>query len=150
MPMIMVNRIRYFNRVMYKYLVGRQGYTMDSSIFTKHFDQEMLGVEVMMGQFEEWGKSLNKEKYEYIVWRLKSRLHLVYEQFLVKAYDNKQMDFGKLIEFDNKMKLSYPSSYDLTESMHISKRLPYKYIKAFRRFHSRRYPSIIATVFIHL
>lgn len=141
MPMITVNKVAYFDQVVYKYLVGREGQTMDPSVIIKHFDQEMQGLETMMRQFEELEGGVKKEQYDYLVWRLKTRMNLVYGRFLVKSY--KTMDIKELVAFDNKMKKYYPASYQISNDMYVSKRIPYRFIRAFRRFYSRYYPSII-------
>ena len=141
MPMITVDEVAYFDQVVYKYLVGREGQTMDPSVFIKHFNQEMQGLESMMRQFEELRVRVKKEQYDYLVWRLKTRMDLVYDRFLVKSY--KTMDIKELVAFDNKMKKHYPASYQISNDMYVSKRMPYRFIRAFRRFRSKYYPSII-------
>lgn len=141
MPMTTVDKVAYFGQVVYKYLVGREGQTMDPSVFIKHFDQEMQGLEAMMRQFEEIGKSAKKEQYEYLVWRLKTRMSLVYDRFLVESYKN--MDINELVDFDANMKKHFPASYQISNDMYVSKRIPYRFIRAFRRFHTKYYPSII-------
>ena len=141
MPMITVDKVAYFDQVVYKYLVGRDGQTMDPAVFIKRFDQEMQGLETMMRQFEELGGGVKKEQNDYLVWRLKFRINLVYNWFLVKSY--KTMDIKELVAFDYKMKKHYPASYQISNDIYVSKRIPYRFIRAFRRFHSRYYPSII-------
>lgn len=141
LPMSTVEVVSYYNKVVYKYLVGRQGQTMDPSVFIKHFDQEMQGAEVMMRHFERIKDDVNKEQKDYLVWRLKFRINLVFSQFLVKSY--KLMDIDRLVDFDNSMKTEFPTSYLISDKMYVSKRIPYKFIKAFRRFHSDCYPSIV-------
>lgn len=141
LPMATVDKVAYFDQVVYKYLVGREGQTMDPAVFIKHFDQEMQGLETMMRQFEEFGKSVNKEQYDYLVWRLKARMDLVYCKFLINSY--KTMDIKRLVDFDTNMKTQYPASYQISNGMYVSKRIPYRFIRAFRRFHTKYYPSII-------
>lgn len=141
LPMTTVHKVAYFDGVVYKYLVGRQGQTVDPSVFVKHFSQEMKSLEAMMRQFEGVKNDVNAEQYDYLVWRLRMRLHLVYYQFLVKSH--KVMNVGELVDFDKNMKKSFPSSYKIANEIRITKRTPYRFIRAFRRFHTMNYPSIV-------
>lgn len=140
-PMTTVHKVGYFGNVVYKYLVGRQGQTIDPAVFAKHISHEVKSLETMMRQFEKVKNGVNTEQYDYLVWRLRIRLHLVYYQFLVKSY--KTMNVGDLVDLDMNMKKSFPSSYKISDELIISKRTPYRFIRAFRRFHTMNYPSIV-------
>lgn len=141
LPTTTVQKVGYFDSVVYKYLVGRQGQTVDPSVFAKHISHEMKSLETMMRQFEEVKDHVDAEHYDYLVWRLIMRIHLVYHQFLVKLY--KTMNVGELVDFDKNMKKSFPASYKISNEINISKRTPYRFIRAFRRFHTMYYPSIV-------
>ena len=141
LPMITVDSIRYFGKPVYKYLVGREGQTMDPKVFARHFSQEMTGTRRMMDLFETYKDSVSPVHRPYLIWRLETRIHLVYSWFLIRAY--RGMEIGMLNDFDAGMKEKYPASWELSDKLKVSKRIPYRFIRAYRRFHSKYYPSIV-------
>lgn len=140
-PMISVRSIRYFDGTIYKYLIGREGQSVSKPVFIQHFSHEMQGAKAMASVYEECWRDLNSEHLSYLRWRLEMRLHLVYYCHLVRAYEG--LDIRSLSAFDQDLKSSCPASWVLSQGLRISKRIPYHFIRAFRRFRSKNLPGII-------
>ena len=134
-PMATVKSIKYFGHVVYKYLIGREGQTMEPAVFYKNFSHEMQGTETMMKEYEEIAATLGNEHLNYLTWRLQTRIYLVYSAFLLKGDITLGMDV--LDAFDKTIKEKYPLSYELSDTMKISKRIPIRFIHRYRRCHSR-------------
>lgn len=141
LPMTTVKKIRYFGQVVYKYLIGREGQTMDPAVFYKNFSHEMKGTDTMMQQYENIASLVDKEHLEYLTWRLNTRIHLVYSAFLLK--EGMTLGMESLNSFDAIMCERYPLSRNLANSMWISKRIPIRFIRSYRRFHSRNTPALL-------
>lgn len=141
LPMTTVRKISYFNEVVYKYMIGREGQTMDPAVFYKNFSHEMKGTDTMMQEYEEIAPSLDTAHRDYLTWRLRTRIHLVYSAFLLKEGMTLGMD--ALEVFDTIMHEKYPLSYKLSDGMRISKRIPFLFIHSYRRFHSRNTMSLL-------
>ncbi|MBR1564141.1 MAG: glycosyltransferase family 2 protein [Paludibacteraceae bacterium] len=141
LPMTTVNAISYFGKVVYKYRIDREGQTMDASVFMKNFSHEMNGTESMMQEYEVIAPSLDKEHMDYLTWRLRTRIHLVYSAFLLK--ENVPLGMDVLKTFDVTTREKYPLSYKLVDDMRISKRIPIKFIHSYRRFYSRNTMSLM-------
>lgn len=141
LPMTTVNAISYFGKVVYKYRIDREGQTMDASVFMKNFSHEMNGTESMMQEYEVIAPSLDKEHMDYLTWRLRTRIHLVYSAFLLK--ENVPLGMDVLKTFDVTTREKYPLSYKLGDDMRISKRIPIKLIHSYRRFYSRNTMSLM-------
>jgi len=141
LPMTTVRKISYFNEVVYKYMIGREGQTMDPAVFYKNFSHEMKGTDTMMQQYENIASLVDKEHLEYLTWRLNTRIHLVYSAFLLK--EGMTLGMESLNSFDAIMCERYPLSRNLANSMWISKRIPIRFIRSYRRFHSRNTPALL-------
>lgn len=141
LPMITVKKIRYFGQVVYRYLIGREGQTMDPVVFYKNFSHEMKGTEIMMQEYEDIATQLDKEHFDYLTWRLNTRIHLVYAAFLLK--EDMTLGMEILNDFDANIRKRFPLSRKLSDKMWISKRIPIRFIRSYRRFQSRNTPALL-------
>lgn len=78
--MTTVKTVAYFNKVLYNYLIGREGQTVDDKAFLKNIWMEAKGVEVMVDQYKKLGNDIANA--EYLKHRLLNRLHVIYEKYL--------------------------------------------------------------------
>ena len=141
LPMTTVRKINYFAKVVYKYMIGREGQTIDPTVFYKNFSHEMKGTDIMMQEYEDIVPSLDAEHLDYLTWRLRTRIHLVYSAFLLK--EDMTLGMDALEAFDTIMREKYPLSRNLANSMWISKRIPIRFIRSYRRFYSRNTPALL-------
>ncbi len=141
MPMLSVYSIRYFSGIVYKYLIGREGQTMDPLVFKKNLSQIMQVTMSIMHCFEVHHKSIDNQHYAFFVNRIELACHVVYDRFLI--VNDLDLDIRDLNYFDNRIKQEYPCVWSIMNSMRISPRINYRYIKDYRRFHKNCYPGIL-------
>lgn len=136
LPMSTVNRISYFPMPLYSYLVGRDGQTMDPSVYIKNISHEILGLKVMLAEFTTIEKGNQSRKY--LINRLMARIDVIYQLYLVRSY--KLLDIKDLEDMDNYMK-AYPEIYEMANAIKISRYIPYRYINKWRN--GKRIPLIV-------
>lgn len=113
-PMTRVRTACYINVNVYQYLLGREGQTMDSSVFSRHLP-DLMTVVLWMATFYDsmdW-----EEKFEkYICLLLDGQLKIVYNNILFYGNGNEK----DLRAFDEKLK-AYPMSYSRPETFDYSR-----------------------------
>lgn len=83
LPMATCKIFHYYPLVVYKYLVGRDGQTMDPAVFKKSFWMEIRGTVNMANHLSQYKKS-NDATYLYLRKRLLSRAMVCYGNYLEK------------------------------------------------------------------
>lgn len=106
LPMSKVRTIVYFDKVLYKYLVGRNGQTIDKKTFLKNIWMEAEGEKNMISEY----KALSNDSYniEYLQNRMKYRAYVIYTNFISYPYPTNfdLLNFDKWLK-DNAPKLQH-------------------------------------------
>lgn len=129
LPMTTVETISYFPHVVYRYLIGREGQTVDVAVHIRSLAQEITGLKVMLQEYKDH-KSSRKEVKDYLLARLKFRAYRVYEPYF--SFSSK-VDINKLIEVDDYIKENYNDFYVMLNSLTLSEFLPFKFIAWWRK-----------------
>lgn len=95
-PMSKVNNVYYYPTLIYKYLAGREGQTMDDNVMLKRLNHEEKGIMSMIDEI----RTVNKEcqAYGYMDSLLNWRIARVYILYI----SNKNVDFD-LLSFDRNL-----------------------------------------------
>ena len=116
---------------LYQYDLGRDGQTMDPKVFEKRIDDQFVGVmnsimmiEAVLSQIDELHKKLLSLK-------MLSRMESIYKFYLTRRYAKEQC--SKLIEFDEKLKKSFPFYYTKLNQVKMSKYYSCHYIQKWRK-----------------
>lgn len=135
LPMSAVRKIYYWPHVLYKYLVGRNGQTMDPATYTKNMWMEIKGTKVMIEEYEKYKSTFLSENNKYLSAQVSRRSGYIYRWFLFiyKKYLNQK----DLIAFDNYLKTSSPFIYERTEALPAG-RIRFKFIHEWRKNQSDR------------
>jgi hypothetical protein len=109
LPMATCKTLYYYPQVVYKYLVGRNGQTMDPMVFKKNFWQEIRGSVNMALAFGQYNGTTEDNAYTYLSKRLLGRSMVCYGCFLEKY----QMGtcYEEMKELDQTLKKVAPSLY---------------------------------------
>jgi glycosyltransferase involved in cell wall biosynthesis len=124
-----------FPHVVYKYLVGRDGQTVDPKIFAHNISQEIRSWKTQQEEWETSAQSGRGDAEAYMGYRLKSRAVYVFTWMILhykEGFDNQM-----LLDFDKYIKEHNPSLYDKMDSAIIRKGMKFRYIHYWRRFHCR-------------
>ena len=129
LPMTTVKTICYFNKIIYKYLVGRSGQTVDLSVYHKRVFDRVKGAKTMISElYNVYHDRLYKEYLEY---QLIGRLEGIFLSFLIVNRDD-----SFLKEFDGYLREELtPELYNRLDCANVNRLLKYKYIKRWRNTH---------------
>ena len=126
-PMTMVKSFSYFDKVLYLYLIGREGQTMDSNVIVKSMSQFESMVFSLVNSYENCCAKSNIK--DYLNYKLKDNIRFIYNRALLRR--NLSIDF--LNAFDLKLKELSTNVYILTEGILIHKLLPFKFVNYYRK-----------------
>lgn len=143
LPMTTVHTIVYYPIVLYRYLLGREGQTMNLSSILKMMNHNIIGFKTMLSEYNNMDLA-DKGSLTYIKDRLLLRAHIIYQLYL----SNKQLSLGELIDFDNYIKDNNLSIYKELSNYPISHRVSYSYIKHWRKDKTRYLPTFVKLLFV--
>lgn len=141
-PMVAVNSIVYYPLLIYKYMLDRQGQTMSIENETKNVSHKIIISEKMIDYvvsttFEDYAK----EKYTFQ--RLSKFTRVIYKLVLLFQKENQYLSTTATIKsFDTKIKEEAPLLYEESDSFLVSKEIPLKFVRYWRKY-GRRYPQLI-------
>lgn len=95
-PITQVVTFYYYNKCIYKYLVGREGQTVSSAVAKKSINHRIIGGATMLKEYNSFINSISVVKRNYLYNKLFARIESIYLHTIVYHNDCKQ-----LIEFDN-------------------------------------------------
>lgn len=131
-PMSRVRLARYLPAVVYRYLVGRDGQTIDPVYYGKNFYATRMVTERLMEDYAFLVQQGTPGGIAYMNERLFARLMLVYRFYLGKARKEFLGEEGVLREFDAKLKACAPSLYERTGRVRYVRKIPLGYVSAWR------------------
>ena len=126
-PMSAVRSFVYYDKSLYRYLIGRQGQTMDLTALAKNMHQNLIVLENNINYYNKLTDI--PPTYEYLWIRLISLIEYVYKLYL---YNTSIMNLIPLIEFDKKIKSLNPNLYNYAATLKAGK-LPL--VKVWRWFY---------------
>lgn len=125
-PMSMVEDCIYYPILVYQYLLGRQGQTMESSTLLKNISHTMQGTLKMC---DEYGKmEIHHRKRDYFEFQLHKRCAYIYRNYLIS---HPTLNINELIVFD-KLLQNTLQVYDFTNHIVLSPYLPFHYVRRWR------------------
>jgi len=145
LPMSTCKKITYFNRVVYNYLVGRNGQTVDPCVWDKNFWMELDGLYVMMEQRHNLYENVPNDSVNYLDIRLNHRIRAVYTAYLLRFSSDNNRD--KMIEFDKRLK-NYDSNLYEKIGQEVRKCKMFRYVRYWRSSYNRNsiYMSIVKSL----
>ena len=128
-PLVTVKTFYYFNSVIYRYLVGREGQTVELSTYHKRFYDRMKGVWSMINSYKDiCGRSdLNASYTDYLEKCLIGRLEGIYLSCLVV-----NRNATPIVEMDMRIKNEIDYVYNKLNDSIVNKLIKYKYIRYWR------------------
>ena len=137
LPMTRVTEVASYPHVLYKYLWGREGQTMDPKVFMREISHEIQGWKVNQATWEETEKTGRGDAEEYLKYRLLIRADVIYSTNIrgcLIGYSNQDLK-----DFDTYVKSHNPQLYMDLDSKTIPGR-KFRYIRCWRRwFHCRQW-----------
>ena len=125
-PVTQVETFYYFNKCIYKYLVGREGQTVSSAVAKRSISHRITGGTTMLKEYNKLINSLSALKRNYLYNKLFARIESFYLQTIV--YHN---ECDQLKEFDNLLRKTNDEIWNKVESLSFGC-LKWRYVKNWR------------------
>lgn len=129
-PMAYVETVSYFPEVVYRYLVGREGQTVDPKVSHRMVTQTMAVCDSMLRTYREIRKDVAECKLDYLDSRLMKKIPSVYRIILLKSKGTSL--YKELVDFDENIRLCNVWVSSRLDREKI-KFIPFRYIPYWRR-----------------
>lgn len=127
-PMTRVKQIVALPYVVYNYLIGREGQTMDSNIFRKSISHQIKSQESRFNSFEKY-KNTSDEHKTYLQTKISVAISLTYSRYLDPSWN---LNIHDLVKYDNMLKRMSPELYQLSDTFPIITGWNYRFIHIWR------------------
>ncbi len=139
-PLTTVRQFIYLNKVVYKYLVGRAGQTVELSTYHNKVKDRVKMIRNMVEWYEHYFSENSSPTYiPFLNQRMLELIHSVYLSYLIV---NRDPDGAN--EFDIFLKNFSPRLYDESRLLTVHKYLPLKYVERWRK--SNKLPNKFLSV----
>ncbi len=130
-PMIMVKNVAYFNKIVYRYLVGREGQTMDPNVKLRSMAHAIKNSFGLVSDYENHKKEIIGEGVRnYLYSRLSWYIKDIYVFYI--CHYNKDNALI-LREYDRELKVLSPEIYDMLSTKEISSFYGFAYLDYWRK-----------------
>lgn len=130
LPMTRVESVSFFEKIVYKYLVGREGQTIDVGVSLKAISQTATVLEKMLMDYAGVKNTISPSHLKYLGHRFRIKVPSVYRIILLKQDDVKQWD--RLKVFDSILAENAPDLYPEFDRETI-RIIPFHFIKYWRK-----------------
>lgn len=127
-PMSTAKSLAYFPKVLYQYLVGRDGQTINPNVWEKNFWQEIKGAVRMIEERNNLYPDCSDEGIAYIDARIRKRVDLIYNVFFLLFTTFENNEEMKKLDF-----VVYHYNSDFYESLNKKTYYCFSYIKYWRK-----------------
>ena len=134
LPMAICKTIYYFPKVVYYYLVGRNGQTVSLDVFRRNFWQEIKGACVMADEIK-MAKNISTTAYNYLRERLRIRCYYIYSHFFVDF--RMKICYREMLILEKKIYETEPQVYAALDNLYRIEPIKYHYVKHWRE---KNYP----------
>lgn len=144
-PMSKVSTVFYYNKQIYRYLVGREGQTVDDNVRLKRLSHVEQGLWTQLKVFDNIDKTVYS--YEYLQHMIDKRTKHIYLSGM-----NKKANFN-LVAFDNKLRKEFPNTYNKAETYSIEANFfGYKMpiVRMWRKTQSKKGMLLYPSYWLHL
>lgn len=122
-PLVTVETISYFDRPLYRYVIGREGQTMDPKVAIRQINHHIIGAKKMINDYLAFS-NLSREQQKMLDQRLILRVSKIYYDYLC----NPSLDLDELIAFDDYLLEKSTKIYDMVGSASLTWLIKNKYI----------------------
>lgn len=149
LPVTTVKSLYYISEVVYLYLVGREGQTVDVNIVAKNWKHSYIGINNEIGELLNLPQNTNKKYIEYLETRLYYRISSLYYLLLVVSPSRDIPE--ELRALDERIKTQFPGMYKKLGEEKLNSKLPLRYVIGWRKRNGHKsekcYLSIIHNVY---
>lgn len=128
LPVTQVRTVYYINVCVYRYLMGREGQTMDPNVLNKAMPQKLKCFSALLNNL--YGVNVADYMKIYTSTQLIKHARSIYDFYLIQ---NPGCDVTLLEELDAEFKVLNPIVYKQCEEFHYRLHIPYLYVKTWRK-----------------
>lgn len=136
LPLTKVISAYYFNKPLYRYLIGRDGQTMDINIYIKNSSQLLQIVSNFINQYIKYP---NNEYKSILQLRILREMTQLYRIYIIEKFDR----IEELIRIDDILKNNCPDIYIKTNDLKIFH--VFKYVKEWRKYDRKKQSLMLKT-----
>lgn len=127
-PMTRVRQIVALPYIIYNYLIGREGQTMDCKVFMKSISHQIKSQETRLNLFEKYKNTSNEHK-TYLLAKISHSISATYLMYLNPAWN---LSIDDLVKYDGMLKRLSPELYKLSYNFPIFPGWNYRFIQKWR------------------
>lgn len=128
-PMYFVNTVYLTECSVYRYMIGREGQTMDPQVMIRCMSHTVLGLFKMISDYSKMHFESEEGKF-YFQYKLRMRLRYVYLNYIIKNHNS--LESKELYRIDDKIRELNVEVYHWTESLYLYNDLV-PYVKIWRK-----------------
>ena len=136
LPMSNVNTVLYHNKIIKRYLIGREGQTMNEAIRIKRSSHLIQLIKSMLKSYDLVSDICPLENRFYLHIVLKNVVIALYFRILIQYYG--EIDMGYLIELEHILLDYNHSLYNEINEITASRYIPFHYIQYWRKHYLSR------------
>ena len=143
-PMASVNTFYYYPICLYRYLVGREGQTMDPKVEDRSLGHIMVVAKNMAVDYNDANsrKTLDSRIDNF----LKTSLYWTFEKIFRKGLIYNKIDNAQMSIFYDDVCASCPEAERIMDAITIHRAVPVKYVEMWRNFGKRKLNPILRAV----
>lgn len=126
-PVTRVQTVYYLDEIVYKYLMGREGQTMDPKVYARSIPQRIQCFSALLHSIK--GLTLSESMSYFTTSQLVKHAYYIYRYYLI---DNPKEDRRLLIAFDEELKALNPLTYNQCGDFQYRLHIPYRYVTKWR------------------
>lgn len=127
-PVTRVKTIYYINICIYRYLMGREGQTMDPNVMKKAMPQKLKCFSALLQSIKD--VELSECMKQFTSGQLIKHAFYIYRFYLIQ---NPKIDKKEFIVFDTEFKILNPIAYKQCENFQYRLHIPFFYVKEWRK-----------------
>lgn len=130
LPITTVRTLYYVDIIVYLYLVGREGQTVDISVVSKNWRHNYIGIKNELDERLSLASDVKQIYLNYLDARLYYRLKGLYYVVLILSNER---NAPELVELDEKIEKCLPSVYQKLSNNKLHSILPITYVRGWRK-----------------
>lgn len=136
-PLAASKTVAYFPKTVYYYLTGREGQTIDKSVWTKNYWMEVKAVKKLVTLFKEHKNEVDQSGKRFMLLQGKLYISSIYREYL--RLSRKNLSIHELVDFDEWLKNEDTELYHCADD--DQETAQFSYITEWRKYKTkmRRY-----------
>lgn len=129
--------------IIYQYLMGREGQTMNPEQMRKQIGHTLQGVYVMMAAYERRAVECSSSMKRYLLSKLKERLLYLYRAFLLEQVSGREL----ILRLDDAIEQRHMEIYLMSNNIFPDKLFPFHFVRWWRTHGRENLPQWVKALY---